>query len=113
MERNYLKAKDPQSTPHLVLLFDDGSMEIFQFHSNNTKLKHSWSFKVPKKKGSQKETLKDIEQHLGYSLVISRNKILVFYMGGNKDITILTNDESNNLITIPFVYYRHGVVEKS
>ena len=44
---NPLKLEDSQSIPHLVLLFNDGSMEVYKFSSSNTKLTHSWTFKVP------------------------------------------------------------------
>ena len=33
--------------PHLVLLFQDGSMEIYGFNSDRTQLDHAWSFKAP------------------------------------------------------------------
>ena len=38
------------SGPHLVLLINDGSMEIYEFSSDNAKLNHIWSFKVPQQK---------------------------------------------------------------
>ena len=95
-----LNPKVPESSsPHLALLFNDGSMEIFEFQSNNTKLNHSWSFKIPKKKGSQQETFNDIQQYLGYSLTISSNNILIFYMGGSKPITVLSNSAGSNDLT--------------
>ena len=45
--QNLLKSEDSQSIPHLVLLLNDGSMEVYEFSSSNTKLTHSWTFKVP------------------------------------------------------------------
>ena len=92
-----LKSEISQSIPHLVLLFNDGSMEVYEFSSCNTKLIHSWSFKVPYQKGNKGEHLNELEHHLGYTLLISKSEILIFYMGGNKDITILTNNGKSNL----------------
>ena len=92
-----LKSEISQSIPHLVLLFNDGSMEVYEFSSSNTKLIHSWNFKVPHQKGSKGEHLNELEHHLGYTLLISKSEILIFYMGGNKDITILTNNGKSNL----------------
>ena len=72
------------SYPHLMLLFNDGSMEIYEFSANNSYLKHSWSFKVP-------------EYDTGYILSISGQNIFVLYPGGKKDITMLSNERKSNL----------------
>ena len=36
--------------PHLALIFNDGSMEIYEFCSDIAKLDHTWSFKLPQQK---------------------------------------------------------------
>ena len=91
--KNQEESQNP-FVPHLVLLFNDGSMEVYRFSSDNTKLDHSWSFKVPK-------------QTSGYMLCISKGDILVFYLDGKKDTTVLTNSgqSGSNL--------RHYTIDKS
>ena len=82
--------------PHLALLFNDGSVEIYEFSSDNAKLNHTWSFKVPRQKVIN--TLQDF-QHIppGYLLSISRGDIFIFDMGGKRDTTVLTTKSQNNL----------------
>ena len=36
--------------PHLALIFNDGSMEIYEFSSDNARLDHTLSFKLPQQK---------------------------------------------------------------
>ena len=51
IQKSPLKGKSQlHSVPHLVLLINDGSMEIYEFGSDNTKINHVWSFKVPHQK---------------------------------------------------------------
>ena len=95
---NSLISKVSQSIPHLVLLFNDGSMEIYEFSSSNTKLIHAWTFKVPHQKENLEENFNEqLEHHLGHTLLMSRSEIFIFYMSGKKDITILTNNAKANL----------------
>ena len=81
--------------PHLALLFNDGSVEIYEFSSDNAKLNHTWSFKVPRQKVIN--TLQDFQHIPGYLLSISRGDIFIFDMGGKRDTTVLTTKSQNNL----------------
>ena len=95
---NSLISKVSQSIPHLVLLFNVGSIEIYEFSSSNTKLIHAWTFKVPHQKENLEENFNEqLEHHLGHTLLMSRSEIFIFYMSGKKDITILTNNAKANL----------------
>lgn len=78
--------------PHLILLFNDGSMKTFRF--NLDKLDHSWSFKVPK-------------QTSGYMISISNGDILIFYLDGKKDTTVLTSSGQSGSTL------RHYTIDKS
>ena len=112
--------KEPQFSlvPHLALLFNDGSMEIYEFSSDNAQLNHAWSFKVPQQKIPKEAcgmgqvtsesaincmSLWDVgyfEQHIpGYILSILNGDILIFNMGGYADATVLTSSgkSSSNL----------------
>ena len=81
--------------PHLALLFNDGSVEIYEFSSDNAKLNHTWSFKVPRQKATN--TLQDFQHIPGYLLSISRGDIFIVDMGGKRDTTVLTTKSQNNL----------------
>ena len=83
------------SFPHVSLLFNDGSMEIYEQSSNNFQLKHSWSFKIPKQKST--DGAENGLKYLGYISFISKENVFVIYCGGNKDTTVLYNDGNGNL----------------
>ena len=97
--------------PHLALLFNDGSMEIYEFSSDNAQLHHRWSFKVPQQEELFPPQLAPNDGHNtrysntgyygyipGYILSITKGAIFIFYMGGKKDTTVLTtNGKSSNL----------------
>ena len=101
--------------PHLALLFSDGSMEIYEFSTDNAKLNHAWSFKVPQQKATNtigfntdneyKEhqfefTEKDFQHIPGHILLILKGDIFIFDMGGKTDTTVLTtNGKSQNNLT--------------
>ena len=91
------------SVPHLVLLINDGSMEIYEFGSDNAKINHVWSFKVPHQKEEEDPNAPvgtvTRYNYPGYTLSISKEEILIFYMGGNKDTTVLTRNEKKSNLT--------------
>ena len=103
IQKSPLKGKSQlHSVPHLVLLINDGSMEIYEFGSDNTKINHVWSFKVPHQK-EEDDPKKDPlvgsitrYNYPGYTLSISKEEILIFYMGGKRDITVLTRNEKKS-----------------
>ena len=83
--------------PTITLLFNDGSMEIYEQSSNNFQLKHSWSFRIPKQTSTDgAENVLGLLD-LGYISFISKENIFVIYSGGNKDTTVLYNDGNGNL----------------
>ena len=106
--------------PHLALIFNDGSMEIYEFSSGNAQLNHLWSFEVPQQKVPKEvkyaqDFIKDYSlydfnwewreydvldsyAYFGYILSIFKGDILIFNMDGNTDATVLTTiGKSSNL----------------
>ena len=90
--------------PHLALLFNDGSMKIYEFSSDNAKLNIIWTFKVPQQKVPKcKNCIEGFGDNPplipGYILSILHGDMFIFDMGGKTDTTVLTKSGtlSNNL----------------
>ena len=91
IEPNIPQVSPRQMFPHVALIFNDGNIEIFEM-TENSRLNHSWSFRVPKQHYKNSSAQLSVSQYFGYFSFISNNQMMVFYPNGNKEITVHFND---------------------
>ena len=74
-----------RTSPHIIFLFNSGSIETFKPKRNWT-LEHSWTFKAPQ---SWSKT--------GHFLYSTLSQLFIFFSDGRKDVTVLKTNGLKNI----------------